>query len=68
MEHKVFYMTCTLKIKDFYFQEQYEMSQGRAGRTVELEIHAFFISNTFTGNVRLKLSKYQASTKQHPEV
>ena len=27
----------------------------------------FFISNTFTGNAKLKLTKNQANAKQHPE-
>ena len=31
------------------------------------EIHAFFISNTFLSNVRLKLAKNQANAKPHPE-
>ena len=30
-------------------------------------IHAFFISNTFISNARLKLAKNQANAKQHPE-
>ena len=30
-------------------------------------VHAFFISNTFTSNVRLKLAKDKANAKQHPE-
>ena len=30
-------------------------------------VHAFFISNTFTSNARLKLAKNQANAKQHPE-
>ena len=30
-------------------------------------IHAFFISNTFINNARLKLAKNQANAKQHPE-
>ena len=29
-------------------------------------IHAFFISNTFISNARLKLAKIQANAKQHP--
>ena len=29
--------------------------------------HAFFISNNFISNTRLKLAKIQAKTKQHPE-
>ena len=29
--------------------------------------HAFFISNTFISNTRLKLTKNQAKSKQHPE-
>ena len=32
-----------------------------------LELHAFFISNTFISNARLKLAKHQAKAKQHPE-
>ena len=32
------------------------------------EMHAFFISNTFTCNARLKLAKDQANAKQHPQV
>ena len=35
--------------------------------TPEQLIHAFFISNTFTSNARLKLAKNQANAKQHPE-
>ena len=30
-------------------------------------IHAFFISNTFISNARLKLTKNQANAKQHAE-
>ena len=30
-------------------------------------MHAFFISNTFISNARLKLAKNQAKAKQHPE-
>ena len=30
-------------------------------------LHAFFISNTFISNVRLKLAKNQANAKQQPE-
>ena len=30
-------------------------------------LHAFFISNTFISNTRLKLAKNQAKAKQHPE-
>ena len=30
-------------------------------------IHAFFISNTFISNTRLKLAKNQAKAKQHAE-
>ena len=33
----------------------------------EKEVHAFFISNTFISNARLKLAKNQAKTKQNPE-
>ena len=33
-----------------------------------INIHAFFISNTFISKARLKLSKNQAKAKQHPEV
>ena len=32
-----------------------------------IELHAFFISNTFISNARLKLAKNQAKAKQHPE-
>ena len=32
-----------------------------------LSIHAFFISNTFISNARLKLAKNQANAKLHPE-
>ena len=35
--------------------------------SVTLVLHAFFISNTFISNARLKLAKTQANTKQHPE-
>ena len=31
------------------------------------EIHAFFISNTFRSNARLKLVKNQGKAKEHPE-
>ena len=31
-------------------------------------IHAFFISNTFISNARLKLAKNQVNAKQHPEL
>ena len=31
------------------------------------KIEAFFMSNTFIRNARLKLKKYQAKDKQHPE-
>ena len=31
------------------------------------EIHAFFISNTFISNGRLKLAKNEANAKQHTE-
>ena len=31
------------------------------------KIHAFFISNTFIGNARIKLAKNQANAKEHPE-
>ena len=30
-------------------------------------LHAFFISNTFVSNARLKLGKNWANAKQHPE-
>ena len=30
-------------------------------------MHAFFISNTFISNVKLKLAKNQANFKQHPQ-
>ena len=30
-------------------------------------LHAFFISNTFISNAKLKLAKKQANAKQHPE-
>ena len=35
----------------------------------KLQIHAFFISNTFISNARLKLAKTKQKTKakQHPE-
>ena len=32
-----------------------------------IELHAFFISNTFISNTRLKLAKKQAKATQHPE-
>ena len=32
-----------------------------------LVVHAFFISNSFITNTRLKLAKSQANAKQHPE-
>ena len=32
-----------------------------------LKIYAYFISNTFISNARLKLAKIQAKAKQHPE-
>ena len=31
------------------------------------EVHAFFISNTFIRNARMKLAKRRAKAKQHPE-
>ena len=31
------------------------------------QLHAFFISNTFISNARLKLVKNQANAKQHSE-
>ena len=31
------------------------------------QVHAFFISNTFISNARLKKAKTQAKAKQHPE-
>ena len=31
------------------------------------DLHAFFISNTFISNARLKLAQNQANAKQHPE-
>ena len=31
------------------------------------QLHAFFVSNTFISNARLKLAKNQANAKQHPE-
>ena len=33
----------------------------------KIDTHAFFISNTFISNNRLKLAKNQANAKQHPE-
>ena len=30
------------------------------------QLHAFFVSNTFISNARLKLAKNQANVKQHP--
>ena len=36
-------------------------------RSASLNIHAFFISNTFRSNARLKLAKKQVKAKQHPE-
>ena len=36
-------------------------------QTLGIEMHAFFISNNFTSNTRLKLAKNQTKTKQHPE-
>ena len=32
-----------------------------------IDVTRFFISNTFTSNTRLKLTKNQAKAKQHPE-
>ena len=32
-----------------------------------LRIHTLFMSNTFMNTARLKLTKNQANTKQHPE-
>ena len=32
-----------------------------------INLHAFFISNTFISNTRLKLAKNYAKAKQHPE-
>ena len=32
------------------------------------QLHAFFVSNTFISNARLKLAKNQANIKQHPKV
>ena len=31
------------------------------------QLHAFFMSNTFISNARLKLTRNQANAKQHPE-
>ena len=31
------------------------------------DVHAFFISNSYVSNTRLKLAKNQANAKQHPE-
>ena len=36
--------------------------------TETLILHAFFISNTFISNTKLKLAKSQANAKQHLEV
>ena len=33
----------------------------------DLTLHAFFISNTFISNTRLKFAKSQAKAKQHPK-
>ena len=38
---------------------------GRQGRC--FQIHAFFISNTFISNTRLKMDKRLANFKQNPE-
>ena len=35
--------------------------------TVFFSLHAFFVSNTFISNARLKLARNQANAKQHPE-
>ena len=35
--------------------------------TTVSKIHAFFISNIFISNARLKLAKNQANAKQHPK-
>ena len=34
---------------------------------LKVELHAFFISNTFISNASLKLAKNQANAKPHPE-
>ena len=31
------------------------------------DLHAFFISNTFISNARMKLAKNKGNAKQHPE-
>ena len=33
----------------------------------KIVLHAFFMSNTFISNIRLKLAKSQAKANQHPE-
>ena len=34
---------------------------------MKLQVHAFFICNTFISNARLKLAKNKANAKPHPE-
>ena len=36
-------------------------------KKLSFEVHAFFVSNTFISNARLKLAKNQVKAKQHPE-
>ena len=50
------------------------LTREKSGKTFQIRetwqlcyIHAFFISNTFVSNNRLKLVKNQAKAKQQPE-
>ena len=42
-------------------------NEKKKKRLLVFEIPRFFITNTFTSNARLKLTKDQANAKKHPE-
>ena len=57
--------TClSLEMQDATF---YCLDEGVSRTQSNINIGAFFISNTFISNAKLKLAKNQANAKQHPE-
>ena len=63
------YSTLDLWKKNFRMsQEEFiELCEQLTHFITPIDLHAFFISNTFMSNARLKFAKKQANAKQHPK-
>ena len=61
----IIYKKCLIPSKTFFLTKMDLCTNLR--KVFSFQLHAFFLSNTFKSNARLRFAKNQANAKQHPE-